>query len=112
MSRNNIPLADVLAELSPEERAGVEMRAQAIADRQHTLNVIRKLRRRSQQQIAEGMGLTQSVVSKIERNPSPDIMAIRGFVEAAGGRLYVVATFPGSKPVRFAEFSTPRERDS
>ena len=108
MSAENVPLADVLTELSPEDREGVERRSQAIADRQLALNEIRKLQRRSQQQIADGMGITQSVVSKLERNANPDIDAIRGFVEAAGGRLDVLATFPGSKPVRLGGFSSGR----
>ena len=110
MPKPNTTLDEKLAALPPEIRAGVERRGKVLADRDRALAKLRKLRRRSQAEIAAAMGIQQSGVSKLECKASVNVDALRRYVEAAGGRLDVIARFPEGRPVRLNQFSSAGHR--
>ena len=53
------------------------------------------LAKRSQDQIAQGLGVKQPAVLKMERQTDLYLSTLRRFVEAAGGTLELRVTLPG-----------------
>lgn len=91
---------DVKAGLSADERAEVERDGQAMAAEYRSLQQLRKARRLSQKDLAEKLQTNQAGVSKIEKRTDLMLSTLRGYVEAAGGTLELVARFPDAPPVR------------
>jgi predicted XRE-type DNA-binding protein len=56
---------------------------------------LRLLAERSQEQIAETLGVKQPSVHKIERQTDLYLSTLRRFVEAAGGKLELRVELPG-----------------
>ncbi|MBV2149840.1 hypothetical protein KRZ98_16460 [Sphingobium sp. AS12] len=50
--------------------------------------------------MAEKLKTNQAGVSKIEKRADLKLATLRGYIEAAGGSLELVARFPDAQPVR------------
>jgi DNA-binding XRE family transcriptional regulator len=87
--------AEIVASLPEEDRAWVEARAQELIAEVEGLKELRKLAERSQQQIAQSLGVKQPSVVKIERQTDLYLSTLRRFVEAAGGKLELRVELPG-----------------
>ena len=96
MSRN---VNEIIESLSPAQRKKVEARAAQLIAEEMTLREVRKARRLTQQEIAKSLRIGQEGVSKIEKRSDLLISTLRGYVEAMGGRLSLVAEFPNREPV-------------
>ena len=64
-----------------------------------TLQEIRKRRSLTQTDLAEAMHVTQMQVSEVENRSDMYVSTIRRQVEAMGGKLNLVVSFPGEHPV-------------
>ena len=93
-------LDELVAELTPEQRALVEARSAALHAEVEGLKALRKLAARSQEQIAQALGVTQPAVVKIERQADLYLSTLRRFVEAAGGTLELRVELPGKEVMR------------
>jgi transcriptional regulator with XRE-family HTH domain len=91
---------DFLKKLSPERRKKIKARANELLAEEMTLRQLRKARQRSQETMAEVLGVRQGDLSKLERRTDAYLSTIRRYVEAMGGRLDLIASFPNSKPVK------------
>lgn len=91
-------LDELMAELSPEQRARVEARTAQLRAEIEGLKALRKLAARSQEQIARSLGVTQPAIVKIERQTDLYLSTLRRFVEAAGGTLELRVELPGTGP--------------
>jgi transcriptional regulator with XRE-family HTH domain len=58
------------------------------------LRQIREARERTQAEIAEKLQINQAAVSKLERRTDMYLSTLRGYIEAMGGTLEVIAHFP------------------
>jgi len=58
------------------------------------LGEIRQLAGKSQQQLAQALGIRQPSLSKLENQDDMQISTLRRIVEALGGQLDVIARFP------------------
>jgi hypothetical protein len=112
-------LADMLAQVSDDERAKIEARYQELRDEVENLGRLRKLADRSQVQVAKKLGLKQPSVSKIERQTDMYLSTLRNYVEASGGKLELVVRYPNRRPVYLTGFGdlpdpkkAPRRRHS
>lgn len=97
-----IPLEDVMAALKPRERRAIEAKGKRILakiDRRTTLAEMRKARKISQAELARAIGVKQMQVSRLERRKDPRLSTLRRSVEAMGGQLTLIATFPGQEPM-------------
>lgn len=97
-----IPLDDVLSSLPAKRRAAIETRGRIILekiDRRATLAQMRKSRRITQARLANILGVKQMQVSRLERRKDPRLSTLRRTVEALGGQLTLIATFPDQQPV-------------
>jgi DNA-binding Xre family transcriptional regulator len=97
-----IPLEDVMNSLEPGERKVIEARGKQILariDRRATLAEMRKDRKISQAKLAEMIGIKQMQVSRLEKRKDPRLSTLRRSVEAMGGQLTLIATFPDQEPM-------------
>ena len=85
---------EVMASLPPERQARIRARAAELYREVEGLKALRKLAERSQQQIAQSLGIKQPSVLKIERQTDLYLSTLRRFVEAAGGKLELRVELP------------------
>ena len=93
-------LDEVMASLSTERRLAVETRAEELLHEVEGLRALRVLVERSQEQIADSLGIKQPSVHKIERQADLYLSTLRRFVEAAGGTLELRVNLPGKETIR------------
>lgn len=89
-------LDELMAELPEADRVAVEARAAALRAEIEGLKALRKLAHRSQEQIAQSLGVKQPAVVKMERQTDLYLSTLRRFVEAAGGTLELRVELPGA----------------
>lgn len=96
---------DFLASLPEDEQAEIRGRAAELLAEEATLRQLREAREQSQKDLAEKLGVNQAAVSKLERRSDLYLSTLRGYVEAIGGELEIVARFP-DRAVRIDLLST------
>lgn len=85
----------IKAAMTPEDRAEVEARTAELIAEVEGLKAFRVLAERSQEQIAESLGIKQPSVHKIEKQTDLYLSTLRRFIEAAGGSLELRVELPG-----------------
>ena len=93
-------LKELMDALPPERRAKVEARSVELVDEVEGLKAFRQLAERSQEQIAQSLGIKQPSVHKIEKQTDLYLSTLRRFVEAAGGSLELRVELPGKGVLR------------
>ena len=88
-------LNELMTELPPERHAKVTARTAALIAEVEGLKAFRQLAERSQEQMAESLGIKQPSVHKIEKQTDLYLSTLRRFVEAAGGSLELRVELPG-----------------
>lgn len=86
---------EMMAKLPKVRRARIETRAAELHNEVEGLRALRLLADRSQEQIAQALGVKQPSVLKIERQTDLYLSTLRRFVEAAGGKLELRVELPG-----------------
>lgn len=87
-----------IKELTPARRKRIDARAaQLVAE--ISLRELRRAHKLTQARIAETLGIGQDQVCRLEQRSDLLLSTLRGYVEAMGGRLTIVAEFPHQKPV-------------
>jgi DNA-binding XRE family transcriptional regulator len=89
-------LSELIADMPPESQARIAARTAELVAEVEGLKALRKLAERSQQQIAQSLGIKQPAIVKIERQTDLYLSTLRRFVEAAGGTLELRVQLPGS----------------
>ena len=87
------PFDELRKGMSPDAQA----RARSLAEnmlREMPLHELRLARQKTQTQLASVLDVQQAAVSRIERRADMYISTLRSYIEALGGRLEIVATFP------------------
>jgi transcriptional regulator with XRE-family HTH domain len=100
-----------MAKLPETHRQAVNDRAGELIAEEATLRQLREARERSQKAVAERLRIKQAAVSKLERRTDMYLSTLRGFIEAMGGKLEIIARFP-DRVVRITQFEAldPDER--
>ena len=93
---------DVIAGLDPERRHKVEDRAAELIAEEMTLRELRKARQLTQVTLARELGITQDGVSRLEQRSDLLLSTLRRTVEAMGGSLSLIASFPDRPPVELS----------
>jgi transcriptional regulator with XRE-family HTH domain len=73
------------------------------------LSEVRQLAGKSQQQVAQALGIKQPSLSKLEKQSDMQISTLRKIVKALGGELEVLARFPKGT-VKIDQFDPPYRR--
>jgi DNA-binding Xre family transcriptional regulator len=95
---------ETLRSKDPDRRARIDARV-AAALKEMPLHELRRARDLTQQQLAEAMGMNQGNISKLERRTDMYVSTLRTVVEAMGGTLEIIASFPDGD-VRIQQFRT------
>ena len=98
-----IRLDDYTAKLPDKQRQAINERAAELIAEEATLRQLREARERSQEAVAEQLHIKQAAVSKLERRTDMYLSTLRGYIEAMGGKLEIIARFPG-QAVRITQF--------
>jgi DNA-binding XRE family transcriptional regulator len=104
-------LDDVMAALPKARRQRIEARAMELA----TLKDLRLAAERTQEQLAEALGVGQDTISRLEKRSDMLLSTLRHYVEGMGGKLELVAQFPNRPPVVIEHLggdSRPRRKAS
>lgn len=84
--------------LPPKRRQKISDRAQALL-LEMALQDLRKSRNLTQQELAKSLKVNQSALSKMEHQQDMNISTLRNIVQAMGGSLKLVATFPDDEVI-------------
>ena len=92
-------LDDFMQTFSPAPRAKVRARGAALIEQELTLRSLRQAHALTQERMAQLLGVKQENVSRMERRTDLLLSTMASYIEAMGGRLKLVAEFPGQAPV-------------
>jgi len=98
-------LEEFLEMLPLSERKEIHARADKLIAEYETLQQLRKVREKSQKDIANKLHIKQAAVSKLERRTDMYISSLRSYIEAMGGELEITAKFPNNPPIKITQFS-------
>ena len=98
------PWDKTLLKLPAEEQAVIAVRSRDMIAEYAGLKELRKARRLSQVALAQKLHTDQAGVSKLEKRADLLLSTLKGYVEAAGGSLEIIARFPDSPPMRIEQF--------
>jgi transcriptional regulator with XRE-family HTH domain len=106
-----IKLDDYISKLPKKDRRAIEKRAAELIAEEATLRQLRKARERSQEAVARQLHIKQAAVSKLERRTDMYLSTLRGYVEAIGGTLEIIARFK-DQAVRINQFEALDSKES
>lgn len=92
-------LERIRKQLSPARRKRIASRVAVILAEERSLRELRKAQKLTQKRLAKVLGVGQDSVSRLETRSDLLLSTLRGYVEALGGRLSIVAEFPDQDPV-------------
>ncbi|MFT3882838.1 MAG: type II toxin-antitoxin system RelE/ParE family toxin [Gemmatales bacterium] len=98
------PLRSLIKQLPKTTQEKIRVRASELIAAETTLRELRKVHHRSQHALARKLRVNQAAVSKMERRTDMYVSTLRTYIEAMGGQLEIVATFPKTEPVRISQF--------
>ena len=87
------PFTELTKDFSPERRRRIdEMKRELLAEM--PLHQLRRALALTQRDLARLLNVNQPAVSKIEQRSDVYISSLRSYIEAAGGKLKIIAEFP------------------
>src|SRR5664279_1150404 len=98
-----IRLDDFVGKLPEDQQQAIKQRTAELIAEEATLRQLRHAREQSQEEVAKKLHIKQAAVSKLERRADMYLSTLRGFIEAMGGTLEIVARFP-NRAVRITQF--------
>jgi DNA-directed RNA polymerase specialized sigma subunit len=88
-----------LLETKPRAKARYDAVLAEINSRQATLRRLREARSLTQSTIAELLDMDQSEVSRLEHRSDMLLSTLKRFVQATGGEMHIVVSYPDGGPV-------------
>ena len=98
----SLNVEEKIAVLDPARRRKVEDRAAELLAEEMSLRELRKARRLTQAHVASQLGISQDGVSRLEQRSDLLLSTLRKTVEAMGGSLSLIVSFPDSPPVELS----------
>lgn len=92
-------LTDKMAELGERRRKKIEARAAELVAEEMSLQDLRHAHRLTQARVGKALKIGQDGVSRLEQRSDLLISTLRNYVEAMGGDLQLIASFPNRPPV-------------
>ncbi len=87
------PFSELTESFTPQRRQHIEaIKRDLLAEM--PLHELRRARELTQQDIANVLQVSQPAVAKLEQRTDIYVSSLRSYIEAAGGRLRIVAEFP------------------
>jgi transcriptional regulator with XRE-family HTH domain len=89
--------------MSPAARHKSEVQAGRMLT-EMALDDLRQAKEKTQQDLANILKVNQAAVSKLEGRLDMYVSTLRGYIEALGGQLDIIARFPDETAVRIIQF--------
>lgn len=93
-------LTDKIGQLPAARRKKVAARATELIAEELSLRDLRRAMNRTQVEVAKVLKVGQDTVSRYEQRSDMLLSTLQGYVQAMGGELDLVVTFPNRKPVK------------
>ena len=93
-------LAEKIQQLPAARRKKIEARGAALIAEEMSLRDLRKAMNRTQVEMAKALKVGQDTVSRYEQRSDMLLSTLQGYVQAMGGELDRVVTFPDREPVK------------
>ena len=93
---------EIVKTLKPAQRKRVEARAAELLAEELTLQQLRRARKLTQVRMAKRLHVAQKQISEVEKRTDLHISTLRRQIEAMGGTLSLIASFPDHRPVVLA----------
>ena len=87
------PFSELKAKMTPEQLENVAIKV-AVLQGEMSLMELRQARQLTQESLSTTLHVGQAAVAKMEKRVDMYVSSLRGFVQAMGGELEVVAKFP------------------
>ena len=84
---------ELRAAMSPERQARVAEKTSALRQNM-SLVELRRARRLTQENLGATLHVGQASIAKMEKRADMNVSSLRSYIEAMGGKLEVVASFP------------------
>jgi DNA-binding XRE family transcriptional regulator len=97
-------LQDKLKALPADRRNKIAARTDELIREEMTMRELRKARNITQAKLAKELNVKQEQISRIEKRSDLLISTLRRQVEALGGELTILASFPNGAPVKIVGF--------
>ena len=97
--RKFITANDFRSQFTPHQRARIDVRTKQLVAEELTLRDLRKALDLTQTQMSATLGVRQAHVSRIEQRTDMLLSTLASYVQAMGGSLKFVVTFPDRDPV-------------
>jgi DNA-binding XRE family transcriptional regulator len=98
-------LQDKLKALPADRRNKIAARTDELIREEMTMRELRKARNITQVKLAKKLNVKQEQISRIEKRSDLLISTLRRQVEALGGELTILASFPHGTPVKIVGFA-------
>ena len=98
-----IPVDETMARLPAERQARIKARAKEIVAEELALRDLRKLRHVTQEEVAKRLGGRQVYLSRLEHRADMKLSTLKSYVEAIGGELQLMVTFPEGTAVQLKD---------
>lgn len=95
-------LEEKLKQIGATRRKKVEARAARLIAEELSLRAVRRAQGLTQKHMAAKLGIGQEGISRLEQRSDLLVSTLRGYIEAMGGTLSIVAEFPDRQPVVLA----------
>ncbi len=92
----------MIKELTPAQRRKVETRAAQLIAEEMSLRDLRRAHKLTQQRMAKALSIGQDGISRLEQRSDLLLSTLRGYIEAMGGSLTLLAEFPDRQPVKLS----------
>ena len=99
-------LKSKMRKLGAVRRKKIETRAAELIAEEMSLRDLRRALKLTQERMAQDLGISQDGISRLEKRSDVLLSTLRGYIEAMGGELHLVAEFPGRDPVSLAGFAS------
>jgi DNA-binding XRE family transcriptional regulator len=97
-------LHNKLKALPADRRNKIAARTDELIRKEMTMRELRKARNITQVELAKELNVKQEQISRIEKRSDLLISTLRRQVEALGGELTILASFPQGAPVKIVGF--------
>jgi len=93
-------ITKILSKLPKSRKQKVQQRAAELISLEMTVQELRRSKEFTQEQVAKILGVGQDSVSRLEKRPDIKISTLQGYIDALGGKLTIIAEFPGQESIK------------
>ena len=95
-----VPVDETIKRLPAARQARIKARSAEIVAEELALRDLRNLRHLTQAEVAKRLGGRQVYISRLERRTDMKLSTLKSYVEAIGGELQLVVSFPEGTEVQ------------